>query len=189
MTDQIRFFDGHNDFLLRLMFSPVSRDDIWHGSTRDGHLDLPRMKAGGFAGGLFAIFVPPIDDGSPPDFMKLMASPPYDLPMPPGMSHEVAQRVALRMAGQLHWMARSAPGDFTLCRTASETRTAMQNGKIAGVMHMEGAEAIGPVVPRRPLPVPRHGLRSLGPVWSAEQIWTWRTDEVSGGPGHRARID
>ncbi len=28
MTDQIPFFDGHNDFLLRLMFTPGPREKL-----------------------------------------------------------------------------------------------------------------------------------------------------------------
>ena len=170
MTDRVPFFDGHNDFLLRLMFTAGSREDVWRGSTKDGHLDLSRMKAGGFAGGLFAIFVPPIGNGPPPDFMKLMANPPYDLPLPPPMSPEAAQPFALRMAGLLHWMARSAPGDFAVCRTASQVRAAIQNGMIAGLMHMEGAEAIGPDLDALYL-FHDMGLRSLGPVWSRPTVF------------------
>ena len=170
MTDPVPFFDGHNDFLLRLMFTPGSREDVWNGVTGGGHLDLPRMRAAGFAGGLFAIFVPPLDGGPPPDFLTLMASAPYELPLPPQMSHEAAQPFALRMAGLMHWMARSSPGDFAVCRTAPEVRTAMQNGVIAGVMHMEGAEAIGPDLDALYL-FHDVGLRSLGPVWSRPTIF------------------
>jgi membrane dipeptidase len=50
-------FDGHNDVLLRLWVKtggdPVA--DFLQGDGL-GHLDMPRMKKGGFAGGFFAIF-------------------------------------------------------------------------------------------------------------------------------------
>ena len=105
MTSAIRFFDGHNDFLLRLMMTPAPRQDTWLGNTGKGHLDLARMRKGGFAGGFFAIFVPPVASGPPPDFAALMAKPPYDLAMPPQMAHDVAQPAALTMAGLMHWMA------------------------------------------------------------------------------------
>src|SRR3546814_17760947 len=52
-------FDGHNDVLLRLIrkgAADVERHFI--DGDGEGHLDLPRMTAGGFAGGLFAVFVP-----------------------------------------------------------------------------------------------------------------------------------
>jgi len=166
----IPFFDGHNDFLLRLMKSPAPREETWLEKGGGGHLDLPRMKEAGFAGGLFAIFVPPVSDGPPPDFAALMANPPYDMPMPPLMDHATAQPTALTMAGLLHWMERAAPDDFLVCRTAEDIRSAMAQDLIAGVMHMEGAEAIGPDLDALYL-FYEMGLRSLGPVWSRPTIF------------------
>jgi len=170
MSEPISFFDGHNDFLLRLMFTPEAREETWLGNTGKGHLDLQRMKQAGFAGGLFAIFVPPISGGPPPDFAALMANPPYDLPMPPEMTHTQAQPMAMTMAGLLHWMERTAPQDFKVCRSAMEVQTAISNDVIAGVMHMEGAEAIGPDLDALYL-FHDMGLRSLGPVWSRPTIF------------------
>ncbi len=170
MSGKVSFFDGHNDFLLRLMLSPAPREETWLGAGRTGHLDLSRMREAGFAGGLFAIFVPPVSAGPPPDFAALMAKPPYALPLPPLMTHEVAQPMALTMAGLLHWMERAAPDDFRLCRTVRDIRTAMAEGRIAGVMHMEGAEAIGPDLDALYL-FHDMGLRSLGPVWSRPTIF------------------
>ena len=170
MTAPVLFFDGHNDFLLRLWKSPDPREEAWLGDGHIGHLDLARMKAAGFAGGLFAIFVPPASSGPPPDFKALMADPPYHLPMPPQMTHTQAQPDALAMAGLLHWMERVAPQDFRVCRSVAEIREAMAAGRIAGVMHMEGAEAIGPDLDALYL-FHQMGLRSLGPVWSRPTIF------------------
>jgi len=170
MTAPVPFFDGHNDFLLRLMKTPAAREETWLGAGGRGHLDLARMKASGFAGGLFAIFVPPASSGPPPDFKVLMAEPPYALPVPPEMTHAEAQHDALTMAGLLHWMERAAPGDFRVCRSVTEIRAAMEEGVIAGVMHMEGAEAIGPDLDALYL-FHDMGLRSLGPVWSRPTIF------------------
>ena len=170
MTEHIPFFDGHNDFLLRLMFTAEQRDEVWLGNAGKGHLDLARMKQAGFAGGLFAIFVPPISGGPPPDFAALMANPPYDLPMPPQMTHAEAQPMAMTMAGLMHWMERVAPDDFKVCRTATQVRSAVSKDIIAGVMHMEGAEAIGPNLDALYLFYDM-GLRSLGPVWSRPTIF------------------
>ncbi len=53
-------FDGHNDLLLNLWLhhreDPVS---AFFAGIENSHLDYPRMLQGGFAGGLFALFVPP----------------------------------------------------------------------------------------------------------------------------------
>ncbi|MEH6725623.1 MAG: dipeptidase [Hyphomicrobiales bacterium] len=170
MSHGTRFFDGHNDFLLRLMFAQGARENTWLGNSGKGHLDLQRMKTAGFAGGLFAIFVPPISGGPPPDFAALMANPPYEIPMPPEMTHDQAQPMALTMAGLLHWMERTAPDDFKVCRSASEVRKAISDKVIAAVMHMEGAEAIGPDLDALYL-FHDMGLRSLGPVWSRPTIF------------------
>ncbi len=170
MNNTIPFFDGHNDFLQHLTKSPAPREETWLGEAKKGHLDLARMKQSGFAGGLFAIFVPPASSGPPPDFKALMANPPYDMPLPPLMVHGVAQPVAMAMAGLLHWMERAAPLDFKVCRSVHDIRSAMGADRIAGVMHMEGAEAIGPDLDALYL-FHDMGLRSLGPVWSRPTIF------------------
>ncbi|MBB94603.1 MAG: peptidase [Rhodobacteraceae bacterium] len=170
MTAPLPYFDGHNDFLLRLMTSKTPREDLWLGDTGQGHMDLKRMKETGFVGGFFAMFVPPISTGEATDFMALMASTPYDLPLPPLMTHDISQATALTMAGLMHWMARTAPDDFTLCRSATEIRSSIDGGRIAGVLHMEGAEAIGPDLDALYL-FHDMGLRSLGPVWSRPTIF------------------
>ena len=55
-------FDGHNDLLLHLwLHHPDNPAEAFMQQRLSGHLDFARMQAGGFAGGLFAIFVPPAD--------------------------------------------------------------------------------------------------------------------------------
>lgn len=170
MTEPRKFFDGHNDLLLRLMLSDTPRADLWPGTDPKGHLDLPRMKAGGFAGGFFAIFIPPRGMRDAGDLMAQKDNPPYHLPMPPLMTHDAAQPDALTMAGILHWMARETPEDFALCRSRADIDAAIARGAVAAVMHMEGAEAIGPDLDALYL-FHDMGLRSLGPVWSRETIF------------------
>jgi len=167
---KIPFFDGHNDFLVRLMLAGEPRGAFWRGPRDTGHLDLARMRDAGFAGGLFAIFVPPEQKGPRRDLGSQMANASTGIPLPPLMTHEAAQPVALAQAGYLHWMARETPEDFAVCRTAGEIRAAMEKDIIAGVMHMEGAEAIGPDLDALYL-FHEMGLRSLGPVWSRPTIF------------------
>jgi membrane dipeptidase len=173
VTDPIPFFDGHNDFLLRLRNAPDKREELWLGNSGQGHLDRARMKQAGFAGGLFAIYVP-----SPPkggsggglDYMASMTQPSYEVPLPDMMTAEAAQPIALAMAGHLHWMERAAPNDFAVCRSAKAVRATFGSGKIAAVMHMEGAEAIGGDLDALYLFYDM-GLRSLGPVWSRPTVF------------------
>lgn len=164
----IPFFDGHNDLLLRLSRTPEARSALWLGQQVEGHLDLPRMKQAGFAGGFFAIFVPSPSKGPPRPFT--MPDPPYDKGLPPLMDHIAAQPPALAMAGILHWMERAAPQDFRICRSASDLRTTIASGRIAALLHLEGAEAIGPDLDALHL-WHEMGLRSLGPVWSRPTIF------------------
>jgi len=165
MPDALPVFDGHNDFLLRLLRDPANRQRIWLGGDGTGHLDLPRMKAGRFAGGFFAIYIPSPQAHDSPDFEAMMDAPPYDLPLPELIGHEAAQPVALAMAGHMLWMERASKGAFKLCRTAAELRDCLASGTISGIMHMEGAEAIGPDLDALHL-YHAMGLRSIGPVWS-----------------------
>lgn len=163
MADPVPVFDGHNDVLLRLLRAPERREAIWMEGDGAGHLDLPRMRRGGFAGGLFAIYVPSAEGIA--DLDALMDAPPYDLALPPPLGVAEAQPVAMALAGHLMWMERAAAGAFRLCRTAAEIRACLGEGVVAGVMHMEGAEAIGPDLDALHL-WHAMGLRSLGPVWS-----------------------
>ncbi|MBS0564594.1 MAG: dipeptidase [Proteobacteria bacterium] len=162
----IPVFDGHNDLLLRLHSMPGARDAIWSGTEGGGHLDLPRMKAGGFAGGFFAIYIPSGAFDGAIDLATLdalMNKPPFDLPLPPMIGRDQAQPVALSQAA--HLLALERTGTLSICRSVAEIRASMAAGRIAAIMHMEGAEAIDEGLDALHV---WHalGLRSLGPVWS-----------------------
>ena len=53
-------FDGHNDTLLDLHVPKRDGGRSFFVEGDTGHIDLPRAERGGFAGGFFAIFVPPL---------------------------------------------------------------------------------------------------------------------------------
>ena len=56
---RVPIFDGHNDVLLRLHRRGGAKTaGAFLDGEAKGHLDLPKARQGGFAGGLFAIFVP-----------------------------------------------------------------------------------------------------------------------------------
>jgi membrane dipeptidase len=163
-------FDGHNDFLLRLLNAPDRREELWLTGEGKGHLDLPRMRKGSFVGGFFAIYIPSPKAHDDVDYQALMDKPPFDVPLPDLIHASAAQPVALAMAGHLRWMERSAPDDFKVCTTAADLRATIKAGKIAAIMHMEGAEAIGPDLDALYL-YHDMGLRSLGPVWSRPTVF------------------
>ena len=149
-------FDGHNDILLRLHQAGGERS--FFDESEKGHLDLPRARRGGFAGGLFAVFVPgpahgPLDD--PPET-------PYAFPLPAAIDPEAAAKTARAVADGLFELERR--GGVRVVRSAAETESAIADGKIAAVLHLEGAEPIRDLGELEEWH--RLGLRSLGLVWS-----------------------
>lgn len=156
-------FDGHNDALLRLWEGgPDALAGFAEGS--DGHVDLPRAREGGFAGGFFAIFVP----GGIELDMTLFESAEYDIPMPAPLSRDEGWRVTRAQADIL--LALEARGDLAICRSVSDIRAAMDSGQLAAILHVEGAEAIGPDLEELDT-LHALGLRSIGPVWSRNTIF------------------
>ena len=162
--------DGHNDFLLRLLHDPLHRGDIWLKGNGKGHLDLPRMQKGHFAGGFFAIYIPSPPTPDKPDFEAMFDNPPYSLPLPDLIDHTTAQPIALAKAGHLLAMERLAPEAFKVCTTVAQIESCMAKGIIFGILHMEGAEAIDPNLDALHA-FHAMGLRSLGPVWSRPTVF------------------
>ena len=163
-------FDGHNDLLLRLHQHPENRTAIWLTGEGKGHLDLPRMKQGGFAAGFFAIYIPSPMSHDAPDYMDAMENPPFSLPLGDLITETAALPVAMSMARLLMWMERSSNGAFKICTTVAQIRDCLAHGVIAGIMHMEGAEAIDGDLDNL-YAFHAMGLRSLGPVWSRPTIF------------------
>lgn len=163
-------FDGHNDILLRLLEAPGNREAIWLKGEGKGHLDLPRMKAGGFAGGFFAIYLPSPVAHDSAAYSAMMENPPYSVPLPDLIAVDEGLSPAFAAAGLLLWMERSSDGAFRLCRSAADLRDCLNRGVIAGLMHMEGAEAIDEGLDNLHA-FHAMGLRSIGPVWSRPTIF------------------
>ena len=152
----IPVFDGHNDILLRLHQSEGGRS--FFEESGEGHLDLPRARRGGFAAGLFAVFVP----GPGPGGLDEPPEAPYSFPLAPPVDPEEAADTARRVADVLFELERD--GGVRVVRSAAEVESAIGAGEIAAVLHLEGADPI-----RDPGELEEWhglGLRSLGLVWS-----------------------
>ena len=158
----IPVFDGHNDFLQRVVAAGGDGARVWLEGDGTGHIDLPRMRAGGMVGGFFAIWVPSPAGPDDAAFVARMENPPFAIPLPDEIPHDAALPFAFRQAAALRALERS--GTLDIATSAAGIRETVAAGRIAAIMHMEGAEAIrdGDAL---------HlwhaaGLRSLGPVWS-----------------------
>ena len=170
MPAPVPVFDGHNDIVLKIAAAGESRAKLWLQGEGAGHLDLPRMQSSGFAGGFFAVYIPSPETVDVAAYHTLMDNPPYDIPLPDLIPHTAAQAVAVEMLGHLLWMERVSEGRFRWCRTVREIRAAMADGVVAGIIHFEGAEPIGPNLDALHL-FHAMGLRSVGPVWSRPTIF------------------
>lgn len=158
----IPFFDGHNDTLQRIVAAGPAGAALWTGGDGTGHLDLPRAQAGGLVGGFFAIWIPSTETLDDEAHVHAMENPPFALPLPPEIPPEAALPHAFEQAAALRMLERT--GTLSVVTTAAELDAAIAAGRIAAVMHMEGAEAIRDSDALHLW----HGmgLRSLGPVWS-----------------------
>jgi len=168
MTNPIQpaVFDGHNDVLLKLYKAGGASQAESFVTGCDGHIDLEKARAGGFGGGFFAVYIPsPIDLD---DKFEEMTKPQYDLPLPEPVELKEALPVALAQAAILFRLEQL--GALKICRTAAEIRDCLNDGTLAAIFHIEGAEAIDPDLAALEL-FYRAGLRSLGPVWSRPTIF------------------
>ncbi len=157
----IPVFDGHNDVLLRLLLSSEpSPETRFIEGEKAGHIDLPKARKGGLAGGLCAMYVPT------PSQQK-DANGDYKTP-----EMASALTTTLAMAALLARIERQAEGRLRICRTADDIREAMQRGAFASVLHIEGAEAIGRDLDALYV-LHQAGLRTLGPVWSRPNIFAY----------------
>ena len=163
---KLAIFDGHNDAVQHIFeYREGGRDFLARSDS--GHLDLPRAMEGGMVGGLFAMFAKP----EPPpegDFTKTADG--YEVrlagPLDPAYARNridaqfnALTRLVSRAAGKMRWET-----------SVDGIEGARRGGVFAIVLHMEGAEAIGPDLNGLEEFYSR-GLRSLGPVWSRPNIF------------------
>lgn len=128
-------FDGHCDTLLSLVEGTrcfVERSDT-------GHVDLPRLRAGGVDAQIFACWVG-------------------------GAEAERPLLDFLHMADALHTEIETNPDDLVLARCADDVEQAHRHGKLACILGMEGGEPL-----QEDLAILRSayrlGLRNIGLVW------------------------
>ena len=156
-------FDGHNDTLLRFAQNEALTYKDFFTEMESGHIDLPRARQGGFAGGFFAVFAPNPEMEITPDFV-----PDPQLPSPLEWSY--AQRCALGMMSDLFKLEAESAGQVKVVRSAAELQACIESGIFAAILHFEGAEAIDEDLNALEV-FYQAGLRSLGIVWSRPTIF------------------
>jgi membrane dipeptidase len=173
----LKILDGHNDVISKLLASERehagqliamgrgegARNFFERGT--EGHIDLPRAKEGGFAGGLFSIYVGADPQAVPPAGPVVGERDGMQVGFPRPLTLEYAQRTSMAELGILFRLERDSHRELRIVRTLADLETCLDEGAIAAVIHFEGAEAIDPGLDLLQVYYAM-GLRSVGPVWS-----------------------
>lgn len=125
--------------------------------SSEGHVDLPRLREGGVTAQLFACFVP-VEE-----------------------YHRSATRHAMQRLDMLHLAVENHADQIILATSAADVRRAKSEGKIAGILGLEGAEPLGDNIEVLRC-FYRLGVRNLGLTWN------FRNDAADGvmeGPNAR----
>jgi membrane dipeptidase len=150
-------FDGHNDSLGRLQEDDRTPADFLTGlPERD--IDLPRARAGGLGGGLFAINAPSPHDASPDGSL-------WDVPYAGPVDHAEATAFTAGALGRAHALAAASDGAVAVVTDVAALDRCHTDGTLAMVLHLEGAEAIDPGLAALDT-WHAAGVRSIGLVWS-----------------------
>ena len=154
LHDNSIIFDGHCDTLIpvrdghrRLGERRQAHPD--GGLTRSQHIDLPRLLEGGVTAQTFACFV-------------------RQQFLPSNATNE-----ALRLIDAFYRAVEENANSLMLATTAADVEQAKAEGKVAGVLSLEGAEALeGDLAALRSFY--QLGLRALGLTWN------WRNQAADG---------
>jgi membrane dipeptidase len=162
----VPIFDGHNDAVQHLAEYRRGGRDFLNRSD-GGHLDLPRARDGGLVGGLFAMFAKP---ERPPlgDLTKTATG--YQVRLADPLSPDYARDRIDAQLGALNRLAERSAGQIRWAANAEEIEAGRRDGTFIMVLHMEGADAIGPDLADLDR-LYASGLRSLGLVWSRPNVF------------------
>ena len=124
----------------------------------DTHIDANKAKAGGLAGGFFAIFTPQQNATGE----AILGTDPITMAN--------AQIATDAMIATFQSLCRAHPQIIRQCHNKEDIEAAMAAGIMAAVLHIEGAEAIAPDLSNLDHYY-QQGLRSIGPVWSRSNVF------------------
>ena len=164
-------FIGHNDTLLSLYLPERGEGRSFFTRSDVGHIDLPRAREGGMAGGIFAIFVPPdplIHPLRRDEIIKTDSG--YEVPLASSIEQAYAQRVTMSMMTSLFNIENESDGQVKVVRTVDDLTSCLSEDIFTAILHFEGAEAIDPGLDALEV-FYQAGLRSLGIVWSRPNVF------------------
>ena len=160
-------FDGHNDTLLRVARSTPEQPFSFFAENSDGHLDLPRARRGGLIGGIFAIYtpLPPEHPERAENWGLTIFEGGYRQVLNSALDPEYARLFTEAVMDRVDRLVAESGGQVRLARSAAEIERCRDEGALALVLHLEGAEAVRPDLSNLQGYYGR-GLRSIGVCWS-----------------------
>jgi len=168
-TNKLPILVGHQDTLLHLYLRERGEGRDFFIRSDKGHIDLPRAREGGLAGGFFAVFVPGDPSGPQPVRLSrtdmIITGAGYEFPLPPALDLAYAQRVTMALTANLFRLETESEGQVKVVRAVDELVTCLREDVHAAILHFEGAEAIDTHLDALEV-FYQAGLRSLGLVWS-----------------------
>jgi membrane dipeptidase len=156
-------FDGHNDTLTKMYFNKCSLESFVIGNEKL-HIDLPKAAKGNFIGGIYAIFVPPLD-GTWDSENIIMTENGYNLDIAPPIDNKYAEELTEIILCNLNSLTKLSDKKLYIVRKHSDLAECIKQRKMAVVVHLEGAEAVREDLSNLENYYNR-GLRSIGLVWS-----------------------
>lgn len=179
------FFDGHNDSLtkhypprhLRSGSGAGFRKHSFIKGCPNCHMDLPRIKEAGLRGGIFAVFIDPVPEENSEEEIgssylqghKRQTGPGFPLPEPP-IDANLALTASLEVLSHAFRDERAAEGQIKIVRTKSDLRSALDEDRLAVILHLEGCEAVDADLQNLEV-LYQAGVRSLGICWSRPNIF------------------
>jgi membrane dipeptidase len=165
-------FDGHNDTLLDLFLPEHGSGRSFFKKSKKGHIDLPRAREGGLAGGIFAIYLPPpkSSEESDPLFGFTANDNGYSIEMHRPLDAKYARELTDSILDFTDDMERKSGGQIKIIRSYRDLLNCLENNIMGIVLHIEGAEAIDKDLSNLREYYDR-GIRSLGLVWSRPNVF------------------
>ncbi len=163
---KIPVFDGHNDTLLHLYLPERGEGRSFFEESGIGHIDLPRARKGGLAGGLFGIYTPPpkTSPESNSDYALGLVKQGLDIRYSP-IDHDYARKQTNLIIDFAFDLERKSGGRVKIIRNFNEIEECFKKDILAMVLHIEGAEAVASDLSNLE-GFYRRGVRSLGLTWS-----------------------
>ncbi|ODS22518.1 hypothetical protein AB835_13720 [Candidatus Endobugula sertula] len=163
-VQSIPIIDGHNDTIKQAF---CSGRDLFSISS-EGHIDFPRAKSAGMAGGFFSLLVIP-EEQQEFGYGLTITENGWEVNYPSPLTLDYAKS---RVEDMLLFMQSTIDADDSLiiAKKLSEIEQAIAKKNIFFIIHFEGADMIDKDVSNLEDYYNR-GLRSLGLVWSRPNVF------------------